>query len=93
MSQANIPNITPNISIDRDDALNLLLASIALEELGLAHIINAEGEKLQYALGTLTGITGPGPTIPDLLNVNKSVQDMLDSAIKAEMLLDSKLKK
>ncbi|OQR53107.1 DUF4183 domain-containing protein [Bacillus sp. CDB3] len=92
MSQANIPNITPNISITRDDALNLLLSSIALEELGIAHILNAEGEKIQYALGTLQGTTGPGPSIPDLLNVNKSVQDMLDTAIKQEMLLESKLK-
>lgn len=92
MSQANIPNITPNISIDRDDTLNLLLASIALEELGLSHILNAEGEKLQYVLGTLPGRTGTGPSIQDLLNVNKSIQSMLDSVMKAEMLLDSKLK-
>ncbi|WP_179139782.1 hypothetical protein [Bacillus sp. CDB3] len=39
MSQANIPNITPTISVNRDDTLNLLLASIALEELGLSHIL------------------------------------------------------
>lgn len=58
MSQANLPNITPTISIARDDAVNLLLSSIAMEELGLSHIINAEGEKLQYILGTLPGVTG-----------------------------------
>ncbi|MED0970837.1 hypothetical protein [Bacillus paramycoides] len=40
MSQANIPNITPTITLTREDAINLLLSSIALEELGLAHIIN-----------------------------------------------------
>lgn len=50
MSQANIPNITPSITISRDDALNLLLASIAIEELGMGHVINAEAEKIQYAL-------------------------------------------
>ncbi|TCP60184.1 hypothetical protein [Baia soyae] len=53
MSQDNIPNITPNITITRDDSINLLLASIALEELSLSHILYAEGEKLQYVLGTL----------------------------------------
>ncbi|OQR53105.1 hypothetical protein CDB3_32030, partial [Bacillus sp. CDB3] len=92
MSQGNIPNITPNISITRDDALNLLLSSIALEELGLAHILNAEGEKIQYTLGTLhDGITGPGPDIPDLLNINKSVKEMLDASTKKELILESKL--
>lgn len=81
MSQANIPNITPDITISRDDVINLLLASIALEELGLAHIINAEGEKIQYAIGTLPGLPTPA-TMEDILNVNNSVQDMLELAIK-----------
>ncbi|MDQ0418021.1 hypothetical protein J2Z48_002210 [Croceifilum oryzae] len=53
MSQANIPNITPTISITREDSINLLLTSIALEELSLSQILYTEGEKLQYVLGTL----------------------------------------
>ena len=53
MSFPNIPDIDANIDISREEALNLLLASVAFEELGLAHIINAEGEKIQYLLGTL----------------------------------------
>lgn len=85
MSQSNIPNITPNISLTRDDAINLLLASIALEEMGLAHIINAEGEKIQYALST-------SPSLPDVLSINDSVQDMLEAAMKKELILDNKLK-
>lgn len=48
MSLPNIPNITPKISLERCDTINLLLSSIALEEIGLSHILNAEGEKLQY---------------------------------------------
>lgn len=47
VSQPNLPNITPAISLSRDDAINLLLSSIAMEEIGLAHILNTEGEKLQ----------------------------------------------
>lgn len=91
MSQANIPNITPTITISRTDVINLLLASIALEELGLAHIINAEAEKIQYALGTLPGLS-PAATLGEILAVNDSVQDMLDLVIKKELLLESKLK-
>ena len=91
MSQANIPNITPTITINRDDAINLLLASIALEELGLAHIINAEAEKIQYVLGTLPGLT-PAATLGQILAVNERVQDMLELVIKKELLLESKLK-
>ncbi|WP_066186838.1 MULTISPECIES: hypothetical protein [Gracilibacillus] len=92
MSQANIPNITPEISIDRDDVINLLLASIALEELGLAHIINAEGEKIQYVLGTLTTPPNTMVELDDLLSINDNVQSTLEVVLKKELLLQTKLK-
>ena len=91
MSQSNIPNITPLISVTRDDALNLLLSSIALEELGLSHIINAEGEKIQFALGTLPGVTSPPASISDLLLINESVRGTINDLTKKEFLLQSKL--
>ena len=47
------------------------------EELALSHIINAEGEKLQYILGTLPG-TKPCAGPQDVLAVNKSVSSLLD---------------
>jgi hypothetical protein len=93
MSQANLPNITPNISITREDAINLILSSVAMEELGLSHILNAEGEKLQYVLGTLPGLTGPPATIQNLLDVNESVLNTLDSATRSQMFLQSKMQK
>ncbi|WP_337098676.1 BclA C-terminal domain-containing protein [Paenibacillus sp. YIM B09110] len=91
MSLPSIPNISPTITITRDDAINLLLSSIALEELGLSHILNAEGEKIQYVLGTLPGITGPGATIQDVLAIDQSVKATMETAIKKELLLQSKL--
>jgi hypothetical protein len=91
MSFPNIPNITASITISRADALNLLLASIAFEELGLSHIINAEGEKLQFVLGTLPGVTRPPATITDILNVNDSVRKTLDSVTRKEVVLQAKL--
>lgn len=92
MSNPNLPNITPQISLTRDQAINLLLASIAMEELGLAHIINAEGEKIQYALGTLHSNSCPRFSLREILAVNSSAQEMLETVFKEEMLLESKLK-
>ncbi|AWX58973.1 hypothetical protein AB432_029720 [Brevibacillus brevis] len=90
MSQANIPNITPTITVTRDDAINLLLTSIAIEELSLGHIIHAEAERLQYAIGTLPGLTVPA-SLSDLLLVNASVRQTLQDVTRKEMLLQSKL--
>lgn len=92
MSTPNIPNISPTITLSSDDVQNLLFSSIAMEELGLAHIINAEGEKIQFALGTLPGISGPTVTINDILAVNASARGMMDVISRQEMILDSKLR-
>ena len=51
MSLPSFPVVNPPIELE--DAVNQILSSIAMEELGLSHILNAEGEKLQYILGTL----------------------------------------
>ena len=91
MSFPNVPNIKPEISVDRDDAINLLLVSFAYEELGFAHILNAEGEKIQLALDTLKSQKMPQYTIEDLLKMNRSVNQVLKNIIKKEMLLQFKL--
>ncbi len=49
MSLPSFPVVNP--PIEREDAVNQILSSIAMEELGLSHILNAEGEKLQYIPG------------------------------------------
>ena len=92
MSFPNIPDINADINIDRADVVNSLLASIAFEELGLAHVINAEAEKIQFVIGTLPGQTPSEPlTINNLLNINKSVDQILRTVIKNQMLLQFKL--
>ncbi|MEI4828198.1 hypothetical protein WAX78_01795 [Bacillus sp. FJAT-53711] len=94
MSFPNIPNITPTISISTAQTIPLLLASIAFEELALAHIVNAEAEKLQLVLGTLTPtrtIFSPAVvSLSNLLTIDASVQSTLRDVIKKEMLLEFK---
>ncbi|MGE5474205.1 MAG: hypothetical protein ACM3UU_08310 [Ignavibacteriales bacterium] len=92
MSFPNIPDVSPDIEVNRDQVINLLLASIAFEELGLAHIINSEGEKIQFVIGTLEGHTPSAPpTMAELLEINRSVEQTLRSVIKNQMLLQFKL--
>lgn len=92
MSFPNIPeNINPDINLPQDQIINLLLASIAFEELGLAHIINAEAEKIQSVLGTLNGQVVKNPSIADLERIDKLVERILRDVIKKEILLQFKL--
>ncbi len=89
MSLPSFPNIDPPIK--REDAVNQILSSIAMEELGMSHILNAEGEKLQYILGTLPGLSGPAATVKDVLNANGSVKELLETATQNQLLLKSKM--
>jgi hypothetical protein len=88
MSMPSIPNITPIIDIDREDAFNLLLASIALEEMGLAHIINAEGEKIQYVLNSELHKSA---SIAEVKEINMGVERIIRETMKLQMLLQEKL--
>ncbi|WP_236686903.1 hypothetical protein [Ornithinibacillus contaminans] len=85
MSLPNIPNITPNISLTRHETINLLLSSIALEEIGLSHILNAEGEKIQSFLKMKHA------SLSELLLINKSINDTLKTVVKSQLLLSLKL--
>lgn len=69
----------------QEQAITDLIESIALEETGLSHIINAEGEKIQAAL-VIKGVT-----TKDLLDINKSVECTINAISKLELVLQSKL--
>ena len=79
-------------SLTREDAINQVIVSIAQEELGLSCLINAEGEKLQYILGTLSGTTGPSATIEEVLEANRSISEVLKGVVEDQTLLGNKLK-
>lgn len=67
-----------------EEAFANLLQSIALEEAGLAHILNAEGQKLEKCIEKTCDCE-------DLLKVNDSVVEVLKNVVKVQMLLQFKL--
>jgi hypothetical protein len=92
MSFPTIPDINPTIDLNIDEVINLLLASVAFEELGLSHVINAEAEIVQFVLGTLPGQTAPAaPTFDNLIDIDRSVVKTLQTVLKNQMLLQFKL--
>lgn len=92
MSFPNIPEDLNSIEgFDKEQVALLLLASIAFEELALAHVMNAEAEKLQFALGTLDDDDPVVDDLDDLLAINRSVERVLRTVVKKEILLQFKL--
>ena len=91
MSMPNIPNLNPNIEIDRNDAVNIILSSIGMEELSLSHLLNAEAEKIQFALGTLETAQGQAVSFEQILETNRQAGKMVRDVIKNQMLLAMKM--
>lgn len=75
---------TPKEPVTREQAITDIIESIALEETGLAHIINAEGEKIQKGKELACNVD-------ELVILNASVKDTLTNIIKIQMLLQFKL--
>ena len=88
MSLPMFPQIDPPLT--REESLNEIISSIASEELSLSHILNAEGEKLQYVLGTLPGLATPA-ALDEVMQINQSVQNTLSDIMEQQMLLTAKL--
>lgn len=85
----SMPEI-PDVKLDCDESRSLILASIGMQEMGLAHLLNAEGEKIQLALGTLNGCAKPLP-VSDVLAVNESAYRMLHQILLQEIVLTLKM--
>ncbi len=66
-------------------AITDLLASIALEEAALSHILNAEGEKLQRVLAMEPA------DFCRIIEVNESVVNMVSAVSNLELILKEKL--
>lgn len=57
-----------------------LIESLALIEAGIAHVLNAEGEKIQYAVANST-------TIEELVNINNSVTNTVEKITELELAI------
>ena len=71
--------------LNREDAVNSILTSIAMEEAALSHIINAEGEKIQFALASCDA------DICSIIKVNQSVSSLIDRVIDLQVILKNKM--
>ncbi len=69
----------------REQAITDLIQSVALQETALSHILNAEGEKMQAVIGMTD------TTREQLMDLNKSVQMLVNAATRFEMICQSKL--
>ena len=69
-----------------------LLESIALEEVALSHLLNAEAEKMQAFVGEKLNFPFK-PTIDEILEFNKTSIEFVDKIIMKEWILMNKLKK
>lgn len=78
-----MPVLVPG-SITEEAAVGNLLTSVAMEESALAHILNAESEKL-------LSVVNHAQTSTELLAVNRSVEGTVRAVTQLELLLLAKL--
>ena len=88
MTMPTFPKNDPPLT--REGNLNEIISSIAVEELSLSHLLNTEGEWLQYVPGTLPGLDGTA-SLDEVMQVNQSVKDTPADIVEQQMALSSKL--
>ncbi|WP_238354028.1 hypothetical protein [Paenibacillus sp. 23TSA30-6] len=80
-----IPDINPLISLTRKEVIHMILASIAMEEMGLSSTLHAEGEKIQRF------VNDEDVCLQDILQLNRSVERVLRGMVNNQILLQHKL--
>lgn len=88
MSMPNIPDVNPEICICFEDVIKLLLSSVALQEIALSNVINAESEKLQSVIKRKDNCY----TVKELITLNESIEKVLYEVSSIETLLITKIK-
>ena len=89
MSLPEFPN--PENILTREEAINAILTSIAMEETALSHIINAEGEKIQYAIQCID-CNQCCVAMQMILDVNRSVTSLIEQINDMQLLMKNKMR-
>ena len=89
MSMPSFPKNGANMT--REQALTMIVASVAMEERALGRVIEAESDKLRYVLDRCRDACDGCETPKELLEVNESVTRLLDVVSRNQTLLRSKL--
>ncbi|MEG1583502.1 MAG: hypothetical protein RR131_06420 [Anaerovorax sp.] len=79
-----MPIIKPG-TITRGEAVGNIIESVAIQEAALAHILNAESEKL------MSVVNNNGASAEQLLAINASVKNAISAISRLEMQLQAKL--
>lgn len=82
----------PDANLTQEQALTMILSSIAMEEVALSHIMNAQGEKIQYILGS-ANCGCRSSDLKDIVAVNKSVTNLMEIVLQNQMILKNKMEK
>ncbi len=80
----SMPIIEPS-KTTRCQAVTDIIESVALQQTGLSHIINAEGEKIQAGIK----YSEKDPSL--MLEINNSVHNMINAITRLEVILQGKL--
>ena len=89
MSMPSFPKNGANMT--REQALTMVIASIAMEENALARVIDAEGDKLRYILNRCREDSGCEETPKEILEANESVTRLLEAVAQNQTILRNKL--
>lgn len=85
MTLSDLTDLAPLMKLERSEIIHLLLTSIAMEEMSLSQLMNAEGEKIQRFLER------EDVSLEEFLRVNQSVERMLRSIVSKQILLQFRL--
>ena len=89
MSLPKFPDKNKILTLEQ--AISAIVASIAMEEVALSHVLTAESEKIQYVIECAKTKGCDCTSIKDILAVNKSVADMIRDIAKLQEILKTKL--